>query len=238
MKDVRALWVNPAGLGVLREASIYAELLVTDPGALGQLGQINAGFNARGLSLGYQRDNLDEGARGHTWRLGLAGGSGGLAAGVAIALYRGDNAHATGWDGGATYAVHPTLNVGVVIANVGQPVVRGLKQPVTYVPGLTWSPVPALGFSTDARITPDSIAAYAFGLSWRPGGGTSGKWPLEIIMRLDTDGALRRGAFAFGLALGGQDRFGTVATTPGDVSRLDGVSLYGLATREPTPGRR
>ena len=233
---MRALWVNPAGLGVLREASVYGELVVTDPGALGQLGQINAGFNARGLSVGYQRDNLDDGTRGHTLRLGLAGGSGGLAAGFAIALYRGDNAHATGWDVGASYVVHPTLNVGLVLVNIGQPVVRGLQQPMTYVPAFTWRPVPTLGFSSDARITTDSIAAYAFGLSWRT--GTTGKWPVEIFTRLDTDGGLRRGAFAFGLSLGGPDRFGTVATTPGDVSRMDGVSLYGLATREPAPGRR
>ena len=240
VQDVRALWVNPAGLGVQREASIYAELLVTDPGALGQLGQINAGFNARGLSVGYQRDNLDAGVRGHTYRLGLAGGSGGLAAGFAIALYRGTDAKATGWDVGVTYTVHPSLNAALVLANIGQPVVRGLQQHMTYIPGLTWTPVAGLGLSTDARITPDSVASYAFGLSWRTGGGggTAGKWPIEVITRLDTDGDLRRGAFVFGLSLGAQDRFGAIGSTPGDVSRVDGASLYGLAAREPTARRR
>lgn len=236
VQDVRALWVNPAGLGVQREASIYAELLVTDPGALGQLGQISAGFNARGLSVGYQRDNLDDGVRGHTYRLGLAGGSGRLAAGGALAMYRGTDAKATGWDVGVTYTVHKSLNAALVVANIGQPVVRGLQQRMTYVPGVTWSPVAGLGISTDARITPDSIASYAFGLSWRTGGG-SAKWPVEVITRLDTDGDLRRGAFVFGLSLGGQDRFGAIGTTPGDVSRVDGVSLYGLASREPARGR-
>lgn len=235
VQDVRALWVNPAGLGVQREASIYAEFLVTDPGALGQLGQINAGFNARGLSVGYQRDNLDDGVRGHTYRLGLAGGSGRLAAGGAMALYRGTDAKATGWDVGVTYTVHKSLNAALVVANIGQPIVRGLQQRMTYVPGVTWSPVAGLGFSTAARITPDSVAAYAFGLSWRS--GSAGKWPVEVITRLDTDGDLRRGAFVFGLSLGGQDRFGVIGTTPGDVSRVDGVSLYGLASREPARGR-
>ena len=237
MQDVRALWLNPAGLGVLREASIYAEFLVTDPGALGQLGQINAGFNARGLALGYQRDNLDDGVRGHTYRLGLAGGSGGLAAGFAVALYRGTDAKSTGYDLGVNYKVHPFVTVGLVGANVGQPVVRGLQQRLTYIPGVTWRPVPGLGLSADVRITPDSVAAYAFGLSWRTGGTTS-RWPLEIITRLDTDGEFRRGAFVLGVSLGGQDRFGAIGTTPGDVSRVDGLSLYGLATREPTARRR
>lgn len=244
VRDARAIWVNPAGLGVQREASIYAELAVGDPGAKGRLRQINAGFNARGLSLGYQRDMLDNGLRGHTYRLGLAGGAGGLAAGFAVAHYRGDGAKTTGSDLGASYAAAPGLLLGLVAANVGQPVVRGLKQRLTFVPGATWhpGPIPAFGVSTYARITPDSVAAYAFGLSWRTSGttgrGAPRRWPIEIIARLDTDRALRRGAFALGLSIGGQDRFGAVASTPGDVSRIDGVSLYGLSTREPAARRR
>ena len=39
VRDPRAVWVNPAGLGVLRDASIYAELSVGDPGASGRLRQ-------------------------------------------------------------------------------------------------------------------------------------------------------------------------------------------------------
>jgi hypothetical protein len=221
-----------------REASIYAELAVGDPGPAGRLRQVNAGFNARGLSFGYQRDVLDAGVRGHTYRFGLAGGAGGLAAGFSVAHYRGTDAKATGWDLGITYLAHPSLNVGAVATNLGQPVVRGLQQRLTYVPGFSWrpTPLPALALSAAARITPDSVAAYAFGLGWRT--GTAGRWPIEIISRLDTDGDLRRGAFAFGLSIGGQDRFGLVATTPGDVSSLDELSLYGLSTREPAARRR
>lgn len=243
VQDARAIWVNPAGLGVQREASIYAEFAVGDPGSRGRLRQINAGFNARGLSIGYQRDILDDGQRGHTYRLGLAGGAGGLAAGFAVAYYRGDGAKATGWDLGVTYVAHPALTVGLVAANLGQPVVRALQQRRTYVPGLTWHPrpIPALGFSTHARITPDSVAAYSFGLSWRTSGvtrdGAPRRWPIEVLARLDTDGNLRRGAFVLGLSIGGQDRFGAIASTPGDVARVDAVSLYGLSTREPARRR-
>src|SRR3954468_19350806 len=79
--DARAVWVNPAGLAVLREASVYAEIGIGDPGSRGKLRQINAGFNSRGLSLGYQRDILDVGIRGSTLRIGLAGGAQGLSVG-------------------------------------------------------------------------------------------------------------------------------------------------------------
>ena len=244
VRDARAIWVNPAGLGVQREASIYAELSVGDPGAKGRLRQINAGFNARGLSLGYQRDVLDNGVRGHTYRVGLAGGAGGLAAGFAVTHYRGDGAKTTGWDLGASYAAAPGLTLGLVVANLGQPVVRSLQQRLTFIPGGTWhpGPIPAFGFSTLARVTPDSVAAYAFGVSWRTATmtarGAPARWPIEIITRLDTDGGLRRGAFVLGLSIGAQDRFGAVVSTPGDVSRIDGASVYGLATREPTARRR
>ena len=237
--DARAIWVNPAGLGVLREASVYTEVSVGDPGARGRLRQIIAGFNSRGLSLGYQRDFFDGGVRGSTIRLGLAGGSSGLAAGFAVARYGGSGANETGWDLGTSYVALPGLTVGIVAANFGQPIVRGVRQRLTYVPGLTWhpGPIPAFAFSTDASITPDSVAAYAFGVSWRTS-GTSSRWPLEIIARLDTDGGLRRAAFALGLSIGGENRFGAVATSPGDVSHIDGASAYALVTREPTTGRR
>ena len=237
VQDARAIWVNPARLGVLREASIYAELAVEDPGSKGRLRQINGGFNSRGLSFGYQRDILDNGVRGSTYRLGLAGGSGGLAAGFDIARYEGGGTHATGWDLGTSYVALPSLTLAFVATNLGQPIVRGLRQRLTVVPGFTWQPppVPALGLSADARITPDSVASYAFGASWRA--ASTSRWPIEIIARLDTDRGLRRGAFAFGLSIGGQDRGGLVASTPGAVSRISALSLYGLSAREPAPRR-
>ena len=56
--------------------------------------------------------------------------------------------------------------------------------------------------------------------------------------RLDTDGGLRRGAFSLGISVGSQDRIGVVASSPGDVSRIDEASVYGLSTREPNHRRR
>src|SRR2546428_12640355 len=81
--DARALWVNPAGLGRFQEASLHLDLTVGDPGAAGRLRQLTLGFNSRGFSFGYQRDVFDGGVRGHTYRLGFAGGGAGLAAGGA-----------------------------------------------------------------------------------------------------------------------------------------------------------
>jgi hypothetical protein len=239
--DARALWVNPAGLAALREASVYAEFAVQVPGSKGRLRQISAGFNSRGLSFAYQRDVFDGGRRGHTYRLGLAGAAQGLAGGGAMALYRGDT-KGTGWDVGVTYSIEgaTALTVGGVIANIGQPVVRGLRQRVTFIPGATWRPVgPGSALSIHARLTSDAVIGYAFGVSWQgAGGGGGSSWPLGVLARLDTDGGLRRGAFSLGISLGGPDRLGVVASAPGDLSGVDAVSLWGLSTRQATAGRR
>jgi len=233
-RDVRALWVNPAGLATARYASVYLDVTVGDPGARGRLRQLSAGFNSRGFSFGYQRDVFDGGRRGHTYRLGLGGSSGGLAAGVATTMYRGDT-KGTGLDFGVRDSLGSALTVGGVIANLGQPTVRGLEQRITFVPGATLRPLgPNAALSAHARITTAEVVSYSFGLRCLlgGGGGGGGRWaPLQLLGRLDTDRALRRAAFAFGLSLGAADVVGTVVATPGDVSSLSALSLYGLSTR-------
>ena len=237
VRDARAVWVNPAGLGVTREASVYAELAVSEPGARGRLRQIDAGFNARGLSFAYQRDLFDGGARGHTYRVGLGGSADNLAAGLAVARYGGTNtASTTGWDVGVLYVWRPSVAVGGVVANIGQPSVRGVEQRLTFVPSVTWRALgPASAVSAHARVTPDSVAGYSFGLAWLATGGAAGG--RRVLVRLETDGGLRRGAFSFGFSIGGVDRVGVVASTPGDVSSLETVSLYGVSSREPVRRR-
>ena len=70
VQDTRALWVNPAALAILREASVGFDVTVGNPGALGRLEQFTLGLNSRGLSFGYQRDIFDNGVRGNTYGSG------------------------------------------------------------------------------------------------------------------------------------------------------------------------
>jgi hypothetical protein len=225
--DARALWVNPAGLANPGIASAHLDLTVGTPGSRGRLRQLTLGLNSRGLSFGYQRDIFD-GLRGHTYRVGVGGGTGLLAAGAAMSLYRGGT-KGTGWDLGAIYTPHPAIRLGGVIANLGQPTVRGLKQSLTFEPSATWLPTgPALALSIHGRVTTDVVRSWSFGARWN---GT-GRLPVHALARLDTDRALRRGAFALGLSLGGEDFVGLVAVTPGDLGGIDALSLYGVSSRE------
>ena len=84
--DTRALWVNPAGLPRIMEASVHLDLTVGDPGAGGRLRQMTAGLTSRGFSFGYQRDVFDGGVRSHTYRFGFAAGKRRLSAGAATSL--------------------------------------------------------------------------------------------------------------------------------------------------------
>lgn len=229
LSDARALWVNPAGLGVFPEASVHLDFTTADPGASGKLRQLTFGLNSRGLSLGYQRDLFRDGRRGHTYRVGVAAGRAGLAAGLATALYRGSGS-GTGWDLGILYRWTPALSLGGAIQNVGGPHVRDSTLRVLYVPGATLQlGRRRLAVSTLGRLTADGVEGYAFGLQATL--LAESKLPIGLVARLDTDRSLDRRALAFGIALGRDDAAGLVATTPGDVSGIDALSLYGVSTR-------
>jgi len=227
--DARALWVNPAGLGAFPEASINLDVTVGDPGSSGKLRQLTFAFNSRGLSAGYQRDIYSDGQQGHTYKLGLATGQGGFAAGLTAALYRGAGS-GTGWDVGLRYDVTEGLIVGAAIQHIGGPHVRDSTLRVTYVPGATLLlGHQRVGLSALSQLTSDGAEGYAFGARGTLGAGW--KLPVGLLARLDTDGSLRRTGFVFGVSLGGEDAAGLVATTPGDVSSIDALSLYGVSTR-------
>ena len=229
--DARALWVNPAGLATQAEASVLLDLTVVQPGSAGRLGQVTAGFNARGLAFGYQRDNFPTAVHGHTYKLGLAGGSGGLDVGFALALYGGGGGVRTGWDMGLRYDRLTNVTIGGVIRNIGQPTVRGVRQVVTTVPAVTVRPLGAvLGLSGQARFASDSnVRGYTL--------EAEALWPrsprIGLLARYDTDRRWHARALFFGLSIGSRDRVGAVASTPGNLSKVDAVNLYGVSSRTP-----
>ena len=101
---------------------------------------------------------------------------------------------------------------------------------MTYVPGATLLlGHQRVGLSALSQLTSDGAEGYAFGARGTLGAGW--KLPVGLLARLDTDGSLRRTGFVFGVSLGGEDAAGLVATTPGDVSSIDALSLYGVSTR-------
>lgn len=227
VSDARALWVNPAGLGREHEASLHVDLTVGDPGTDARLRQLTLGFNSRGLSFGYQRDMFDGGALGHTYRVGLGAGRGGLAAGLAAAIYRGDT-KGTGWDFGVVYEPDPKIALSAVVANVNQPVVRGVHQIATVVPNFTVTPFGhVVAVSAEGRFTADSVLGYAVDARLVLGGRT----PLGLLARLDLDHAFHQAALVFGVSIGHAQMLGTAASIPSTASRVDAANVYGVIQR-------
>jgi hypothetical protein len=230
VSDARALWVNPAGLAARPEASVLLDLTVVQPGATGRLGQVTTGFNARGLSFGYQRDNSLAGIHGHTFKFGLAANYGQFAGGATLALHGGAN-RGTAWDLGVRYDWLSTVTMGGVIRNIGHPLIFGVRQATSLVPAVTVRPFGSvLALSAQASIVSDSSArGYTV--------EAEALWPrsprVGLLARFDTDGSLHARALLFGLSIGARDRVGAVGSTPGDFSKVDAVNVYGVSSRTP-----
>lgn len=135
----RAAWVNPAGLGALRGASIMGEALVERDAAGGYgLAQYTLGFSSRVLGFGYRRDRFPGDVAGNTWRLGLGRALGRFALGAAVSLYSESDLQ-QGLDFGAQYHLAPGLALGVVVQNIGQPEVRDSVLRLAGAAGISWT---------------------------------------------------------------------------------------------------
>lgn len=230
--DVRALWVNPAGLVARPEAAVLLDLTVQAPGSGGRLAQVSTGFNARGLAFGYQRDMFANGIHGHTYRLGLGGAARSFTFGAAVSFYRGATG-GTGWDFGIRYDWRPQLTIGGVVRNVGKPTVRGVTLEPTYVPAITARPLSdRLALTAQAEAVPSGILGFAIEAR-----ATLSTPAVTFLARLDTDRSLHRQLLVFGVALGGANKVGLVGSSPGGGAQQNLLSAFGVATRAPRAGQ-
>ncbi len=85
------------------------------------------------------------------------------------------------------------------------------------------------------RLTAGGVSGYSLGA--RAGLRQATRLPLGFVARVDTDRALHGAGFAFGFSIGAQDLAGIVATTPGTISGIDALDLYGISSRRIVPTR-
>jgi hypothetical protein len=242
--DVRALWVNPAGLGILPEASLLGEFVIQrDIDDDFKLGQFSLGFNSRGFSLGYQRDRLGEGVSGTTWKGGLAVPFRGGAIGGAMTWYRGTGENDTDLDLGVLYRPAMGIMLGGVVRHIGRPTVRGVEIPVEWVAGVHWS-------------TPDgSFALLGEGHAFdTPGDGDSGldvtyragaqislgnRLPISVLTAFDLGSNVAIDRWHIGVRAGAGRQATAVGTfvSRNDQMQLDRASVTGVVSNILT-GRR
>jgi hypothetical protein len=238
--DVRALWVNPAGLALVREASVMAEAAFQQPeGGDVRLKQWSVAFNTRGLSAGYQRDRLETGTSNQLLRIGLARPFHGGAVGIDLSFYWSDVADRA-VTAGITYNLVPSIAASAVLRNIGQPVVAGVKSPLTGVVGLGWAALRDMLQIAGEIEASDRLAVSGFDVAYRAGAriASPAPFPIAAIAAIEL-GPADTDRFFLGIALGGLRRvvLGGSFLTGAD-SGLDVAHITGLATNRPTAIRR
>ena len=164
--DVRALWVNPAGLALVPQASIMAEGLIRRGG---RLEQYTLGLHSRGISLGYQRNRPAGSSSIGILRAGIGMPLRRGAVGVAFARYSQDSTSSREADVGFIYSLGGSFSIGGAIRHIGRPTVAMLELPITTVAGLHWFHT-RVGFAGEARATEErGVGESGFDLSYRAG---------------------------------------------------------------------
>lgn len=240
--DVRAVWVNPAGLGFVPEASVMAEAAVDRTDGSVRLSQYTLGLNSRGLGLAYERDRSRENLSVGVLRIGLGLPLGRGSIGAAMSNY--GRGRQQGYDLGVSYPVLAGLVAGLAVRNLNRPqvVFQEGPQPIITVAGATWTLAPQL-----ANVSAEAVAVErlgtASGFDMRYRGGfvlrSRSPWPvaLHAVAAVTSEGTLRQ--WSLGLVIGGLDRVGLVASASpttglGEPRRFSAV---GVASRR-APERR
>ena len=203
--DVRALWVNPAGLALVPEASILGELTFERLSGDLRVEQYAVGFSSRGISFGYQRNRLVGEKPVSTLRTGFGFPFRGGSLGVTLSRYRQDSTRSFGADFGLIYVPRVAVQLGLVVRHLGRPTVRGADLPVTTVGAaqmtlsriqLTWETAAA------ERLEPGDSG---FDFTHR-GGVRLALWkqlPVMLIAAVDLGSNVRIDRLNLGFSIGG-----------------------------------
>lgn len=252
VSDVRALWVNPAGLGVVPGASVLADVVFEAPDAGNlRIAQWGVGFSSRGISFGYQRDRLRDNPAtpepdAHSTdalRFGAAFPFRRGALGASFTWFRPNTSFQSSQrsgDVGLLYQVLPVAVVGAVLRNIGRPYVGNQIAPLTGTLGVAWRPVPRMvGLAAEASVA-ERTGASGYDLSYRAGGQFSLPVPFGVnaVAAIDLDEDLGISGWAFGVSIGTADRvLATASGAPGG-TRIDRFGLTGISHRTFQAGAR
>ncbi len=206
--DVRALWVNPAGLGIVPEASIFGELTFDRTSGDLRVEQYSLGFNSRGFALGYQRNRfVDEESVGilrtgfgYPLRRGALGG--------AVSRYSQDSTKTYGLEVGLAFIprLKVPLQLGAVVRHIGRPTVRGQDLPVTGIGAVQLSTSHLqINWETHAAERVET-GVSGFDLAHRAGARVmfgAGRLPIILIGAVDLGSNMRIDEVNVGFSIGG-----------------------------------
>jgi hypothetical protein len=119
-RDAGAVWVNPSGLALGREASVGADATLDRTSGTLRLAQYGVTFQSSNLGFGWSRSSYPGGAASNAFVLGVGLGDEALSAGVSRRWFRGGrSAHA--WDLAVRSHATPATDVSLVWRLIGSP---------------------------------------------------------------------------------------------------------------------
>ncbi len=212
--DARALWVNPAGLALVPEASLFGELTVRRISGETRLEQYSLGLNSRGVSIGYQRNRFEGESAVGILRAGLGVPFRGGTFGVAASRYSQDSTKSYEADLGLIFVPNVRVQLGLAVRHIGRPSVRLAKLPITTVGAaqLTTSIV-QVAWETLAA---ERLALGESGLDFahRVGARVAfpARLPVILLGSLDLGSNMRIDRFHFGFSIGGTRQITSVTS--------------------------
>jgi len=232
--DARAIWVNPAGLATAQEASLMAEVMWQNPIDDGmRLSQMTFGFNSQGLSFGYNRERLVSDSAINTYSLAMARALRNWTLGVSVTRIH-SVGNDTGFDVGIRYLLLQSIQLGMVVRNIGQPRVLSDTLPVTGVGGVGWTTLSGHLTATGEVVAASRLEESGYNMTYRFGADLSfGRTvPVAGLASVSFGNDLGQTLWTFGLSVGGTRRGVAVAgLAPNNSSlRVETMSLTGIAT--------
>ncbi len=229
--DVRALWVNPAGIAVVSQASLMGELAFSREVTDWRVNQYTFGLSSRAAALGYQRDRYATGESIGTWRVGGAVNLGRGSLGTSIAFYQSGR----GFDAGLRYAPAPGIHLGAVVRNIGRPAVRDSILRITGITGLAFIPSRSFRLAAEA-VAVERRPVAGYDVSYRTGLQLSltGRLRMTALTAVHFDRDLQVERWTAGIALGGFNQIiGIGGGVPNSISgrQLESMSISAVSTR-------
>jgi hypothetical protein len=234
--DARALWVNPAGLARLPEASVGADLTADRffPGGA-QVSQYSLSLAGRGVAASWLHERLPSSQSLNVYAVGIGLGDEQFSAGVTRRWFRG---LATGgaWDIAARVSMRDATQLSLVARNVGSPRLADSTYWATLVPGaLVYLLRGGVQLGAEWEVAPHAWRS----IGYRAGGSVVLGKGFALSLLADLGPGFKRRALALALSFDApRSRLGAFGLASGGASEVDAVGVSGaLVTRAPTPRR-
>jgi len=232
--DARALWVNPAALARLPEASLGADVTADRffPGGT-ELSQYGLSLAGRGIAASWMHERFPTGPSLNVYVVGFGLGDERFSAGATHRWYRG-LAQASAWDVAVRVSTLDDTQLSLVAKNVGSPRLGDSTYWATLVPGALvyllggtlqlggeWDVAPHAWRSVGYRAGGAVLLGRGFTLSLLADLGPSFK-RRALVVALGFDAARAR-AGVFGLLSGGANEVDAVGLSGALVTRMPGA---------------